>query len=101
MKKHGILLDMINDSITFSFGYYTYFEAFLFLISLKSKGTLLKSEGTETIPDIRQQNIFPNRILKSGSDENLVNFSRTPQKILNKTRRLINTSKWKRSIDKQ
>ena len=94
MKKHGILLDMINDSITFSPGYCTHLGAPLFPIPPKP-------EGTETIPEARQQDIFPNRILKRGSDENLDDFLRTPQKISNKKRRLINTSKQKQSMDKQ
>ena len=85
MKKHGILLDMINDSITFSPGYCTHLGAPLFPIPPKPK-------GTETIPEARQQDIFPNHILKRGSDENLDDFLRTPQKISNKKRRLINAS---------
>ena len=94
MKKHGILLDMINDSITFSPGYCTHLGAPLFPIPPKP-------EGTETIPEARQQDIFPNRILKRGSDENLDDFLRIPQKISNKKRRLINVSKRKQSMDKQ
>ena len=88
MKKYGILLDMINDSITFSPEYYMHLGAPLLPIPPKS-------EGTETIPKAKQQNIFPNRILKNGSDENLDDFLRTTQKISNKKRRLINASKQK------
>ena len=94
MKKHGILLDIINDFITFFSKYCTHLGAPLFPISLKL-------EGTETIPEARHQDIFPNRILKKGSDENLNDFLRTPQKISNKKRRLINASKQNRSMDKQ
>ena len=94
MKKHGILLDMINNSITFSPGYCTHLGAPLFPIPLKP-------EGMETIPEARQQDIFPNHILKRGSDENLDDFLRIPQKISNKKRRLINASKRKQSMDKR
>ena len=74
MKKHGILLNMINNSITFFPGYYTHLGAPLFPISPKL-------EGIERIPKARQQDIFPNRILKRGSDENLDNLLRTSAKI--------------------
>ena len=70
MKKYGILFDMINNPITFSPGYYIHFKALLFPISLKP-------EGTKTIPEARQQDIFPNCILKRGLDENLDTFLRT------------------------
>ena len=62
---------------------------------------LLKSKGIEIISKARQQDIFPNCILKRSSDKNLDEFLRTPQKISNKKRRLINASKWKQSIDKR
>ena len=94
MKKYGILLDMINDFITFSPGYCTHLGAPLFPIPPKPK-------GIETIPEARQQDIFPKRILKKGSDENLDDFLRIPQKISNKKRRLMNASKREQSMDKQ
>ena len=94
MKKHGILLDMINDFIIFSLGYYTHLGAPLFPIPPKP-------EGTEIIPKARQQDIFLNRILKRGLDENLDDFMKTPQKISNKKRRLISASKQKHNMDKQ
>ena len=88
MKKFGILLNIINDFITFSPGYCMHLGAPLFLISPKP-------EEIETIPKARQQDIFPNHILKKSSDENLDDFSRTLQKISNKKRWLINASKRK------
>ena len=72
MKKNRILLDMINDFITFSLGYCTHLGAPLFLIPSKP-------EGIETISEVRQQDIFLDCILKSGSDENLDDFSRISQ----------------------
>ena len=83
MKKHVILLDIINDSITFSPRYCTHLGAFLFPISPKP-------EGIETILEAKQQDIFPNRFLKKGPDKNLDDFLRIPQKNSNKKRRLIN-----------
>ena len=37
MKKYGVLLDMINESIKFSYGYCTYLKASLLPIPLKLK----------------------------------------------------------------
>ena len=79
MKKYRVLLDIINNSITFSPEYCMHLGALLSPIPLKS-------EGTETIPEARQQNISPNRILKKGLDDNLDNFLRTLQKISYKKR---------------
>lgn len=70
MKKHKVLLDLIKDSITFSLGYYMHLGVSLSPIPPKP-------EGTKTIPKIRQQDIFLNRILKKGLDENLDNFLKT------------------------
>lgn len=95
MKKHEVLLDMINDSIKFSQGYCTHLRALLSLISLKP------IEKTKTTPKARQKDIIPNRIPKRGSTKNLDNFLRTPKKILDKKRRLINTSKQKLAMQKQ
>ena len=94
IKKHEILLNIINDFIIFSLGYCMYLGVFLFPIPLKL-------EGTEIILEARKQDIFPNRILKRGSDENRDNFSRIPQKISNKKRWLIIAFKWKQNMDKQ
>lgn len=70
MKKRRVLLNMINDSITFSFEYYTFLEAFLSPISLKPK-------KTKTIVEVRQLDIISNRILEKSFDENLDDFLRT------------------------
>ena len=88
IKKYGVLLDIINDSIIFSPKYYTHLRTPLSLI-------LSKPKETKTILKARQQDIFPNRILKRGSDKNLDDFLRILQKITNKKRRLINASKRK------
>ena len=93
IKKHGVLFDMINDSIIFSLRYCTHLGAPLSPIPLKP-------EGIEIILEARQEDIFPNRILKRGLDENLDDFLRTSQKTSNKKRRLINVSKQKQNMDK-
>ena len=56
MKKHRILLDIINNSIIFSPEYCIYFGVFLFLISSKSK-------KIKIIFETKYKDIVPNRIL--------------------------------------
>ena len=58
---------MINDFIIFFPGYCIHLGVPLFPIPPKL-------EKTKTIPEARQQDIFPNLILKKGSDENLDDF---------------------------
>ncbi len=89
MKKHGVLLDIINDSITFSPGYSPHLGAPLFPIPFKLM------EVTKTIPEAIKEDIVPNRILKRGSAENLDNFLKTTEKISKKKRRLANASEIK------
>lgn len=69
MKKYGVLLNMINNFITFFPRYYIYLGALLSLLSLKPK-------EIKIILEVRQQDNFPNHIMKSDSDENLNNFLR-------------------------
>ncbi len=89
MKKHGVLLDIINDSITFSPEYSPHLGTPLFPISFKL------IEVTKTIPEAIEEDIVPNRILKRGSAENLDNFLKTTEKISKKKRRLANASEIK------
>lgn len=86
IKKHKVLLDMINTSITFFPGYYTHLGASLFLI-------LLKSKGTKSISETKHEDMISNYISKKGSNESFDNFLGKTQKLLNKKRRFINTSK--------
>ena len=86
MKKHGILLDMIKDCISFSPGYCSHLGA-----SLVSVPTIPTDE-TEIISIAIQQDILPNRILKRGSAERIDDFLKILEKISDKKRRLINTS---------
>lgn len=61
MMKHGVLLNMINNSIIFSFGYCIYLEIHLFPITPKS-------EEIKTIVQARQSDIILNCILESTFD---------------------------------
>lgn len=83
MKKHGVLLDMINNSIIFFLGYWTHF-------GIPLSPTPPKSKETRIISKAKYENIVLDQILKSGSNKNLNDFSRKIQKLSNKKRRLIN-----------
>ena len=96
MKKHGVLLNMINNSITFSPRFCTHLRTSLSPISPKP------IEETKEISETkRQQDITPNRILKRGSIKNLDSFLKTIEKIVKKRRRLANAFKQKSNIEKQ
>lgn len=82
MKKHGVLLDMVNNSITFFTKYCTHFGAFLFLISQHL-------EETEMMFKVKQEDIIPKRILKKRIDEKLDEFLNTIIKILRKKKCLL------------
>ena len=78
MKKHGVLLDMINNYISFSPGYYSHPKALLILVPI-----ILTAE-TEIIFMATQQDILPNRILKRGSADKINDFLKIPKKISKK-----------------
>lgn len=94
IKKHRVLLDMINNFIIFFLKYYSYFRIPLLPI-------LSKSEKTKTRVQARQSDIILNHILKKVSNENLDGFLKTIQKTLSKNKWLINASKQKQSLNKQ
>lgn len=94
MKKNGVLLDMINDSITFSPEYYTHPGAPSFLIL-----TML-SVNTKIISMATQKDVLPNRILKKGLAEKIDKFLKISEELSKKKRRLINASKRKTSMAK-
>ena len=96
MKKHGVLLDMIYDSITFSSGFCTHLGTSLSPIPPKP------IEETKEISEAKEQpDITPNRILKRGSIENLDGFLKTTEKIVRKKRRLAIAFKQKSNMGKQ
>ena len=67
MKKHEVLLDMINDSITFSSGYCMHLEVL-------SSSITLKQEGIQTTLKVNHKDLTPKRILQKSTDENLDDF---------------------------
>lgn len=85
---------MINNSIIFFLGYYTYFDALLSL-------TPPKLQKTKIISKAKYGDIIPNQILKRGFNKNLDDFLNIIQKLSNKKRQLINISKRKLSMSKQ
>lgn len=93
MKKHGVLLDMIKDSITVFLRYCIHVEVLLSPIFLKPK-------GSETVLEAKYEDMVSNCILKRGSDENLDNILSINQKLSNKKSQLINNSKRKSSMAK-
>ena len=95
MKKHGVLLDMIYNSITFSPGFYMHLKTSLFLIPSKPI-----EEIKEIFKAKRQQNITPNRILKRDSIENLDSLLKITEKIVRKKRWLAPAFKQKSNMGK-
>lgn len=79
MKKYRIILDIINNFITFALGYYMYFGYLLSLIPPKLKRIKIISKS-------KYENMVFNRILVKGLDENLGNFLSIIQKLSNKKR---------------
>ena len=78
MKKHGVLLDMINDCISFSLRYCSYPGAPLVPIST------IPTAETEIISMATQQNVLLNQILKKGSAEMIDDFLKISEKISKK-----------------
>ena len=68
MKKHRVLLDMINDCISFFLGYCSHPGAPLVLVPT------IPTAETEIISMATQQDVLPNRILKRGSAEKIDDF---------------------------
>ena len=94
MKKHGVLLDMINNPILFSPGYCLYPKAPLVPVPT------MPTDETKIISMATQQDVLPNQILKRGLAEKIDDFLKIPEKI-SKKRRLINASKRKLALQKQ
>ncbi len=92
MKKYGVLLDMINNCISLSFGYCSQPRVPLVLVPT------MPTAETEIISMATQQDILPNQILIRGSAENIDDFLKILEKISKKKRRLINASKRKLAL---
>ncbi len=78
IKKHGVLLDMINNCILFSLEYCSHLKVFLVPIPT------MPTAEIEIISIATQQNILPNQILKRGLAEKIDNFLKILEKISKK-----------------
>lgn len=88
VKKYSVLLNIINNSITFFSKYYTYFRAILLPIAQNL-------EGRKTMPKAKYKNIILKQILKRGTDEKSDDFWSIIIMISSKKKHLSNTSKQK------
>ncbi len=89
IKKHRVLLDIVNNFITFfPESYCIHLRAFL-------SSMPWNLERTEIISTTKQEDIILKQILKREIDEKLDDFSSTIIKILSKKRRLLNAFKRK------
>ena len=90
MKKHGVIIDMTNNSLAFWPGHCTHIGA----TSLLSPPSL----PTETAAVRIEEDITPRKMIKRGSKEDITDFLQTPNKLSSKKKRQINKSKRKASI---
>ena len=91
MKKHGVIIDMTNNSLAFWPGHCTHIGA----TSLLNPPSL----PTETAAITIEEDITPRKMIKRGSKEDMTDFLQTPNKLSSKKRRQINKSKRKASIE--
>ena len=90
MKKHGVIIDMTNNSLAFWPSHCIHIGA----ISLLSPSSL----PTETAVVTIEEDITPRKMIKRGSKKNMTDFLQTSNKLSSKKRRQINKSKRKASI---
>ena len=88
MKKHGVLLDIINNGISFFSRYCLHPEVPFVPIPTMPIAKI------EIISMATQQDDLPNQILKKDSIKKIDDFLEIPKK-MSKKRRLINASKRK------
>ncbi len=93
MKKHGVIIDMTNDSLAFWLGHCTHIGATSPII-LSSP-----SSSTETAVVRIKEAITPRKMIRRGSKEDMNDFLQTSDKLSGKKRRQINKSKRKASIE--
>ena len=96
MNKHKVLLDIINNSITFFLRFYIHLETSLSLILSKSIEEIKKIFKAK-----QQEDIISNRILKKSFVKNLDSFLKTIKKIVKKKNQLANAFKQKSNIGKE
>lgn len=94
MKKHGVLLDMINNFIIFLPRYYIHSRALLFPV------LTMPTIDNKIIPTATQKDLLSNQILKKGSTEKIDKFLKILEELSKKKRQLINIFKWKTSMAK-
>ncbi len=80
MKKYGVLLDMINDYLSFSPGYCSHPGVLLIPIPT------VPTAETDIISMATQQDVLPNLILKRGLAEKIDDFLKIPEKISEKNK---------------
>ena len=90
MKKHGVIIDMTNNSLAFWPGHCTHIRATspLSPLSLSTKTAAVRIE----------EDITARKMIKRGSKEDMTDFLQTPNKLSSKKRRQINKSMRKTSI---
>ena len=92
MKKHGVIIDMTNNSLAFWPGHCTYIEA-------TSPTTLSQPRLPMETAAVRIEKVVtPRKIIKKGSKKDITDFLQTPNKLSSKKRRQINQSKRKASL---
>ena len=94
IKKHGVIIDMINNSLVFWLGYYIYIGA-TFSTTLSQPKL-----PTETAVVRIKKDITLQKIINRGLKEDIINFLQMPNKLSSKKRRQINKSKRKTNIGK-
>ncbi len=92
MKKHGVIINMTNDSLAFWPGHYIQIGATSPII------LSLPSSPTETAVLRIEEAIIPQKMIKRGSKEDMTDFLQMLDKLSSKKRRQINKSKRKASI---
>ena len=79
MKKHGVIIDMTNNSLAFWPGHCTHIRA----ISLLSPPSLPTEIAAVTI----EEDITSRKMIKRGSKKDMTDFLQTPNKLSSKKRR--------------
>ena len=91
MKKHGVIIDMTNNSLAFWPGHCTHIGA----TSLLSPPSLPMETAAVSI----EKNIKSQKMITKGSKEDMTDFLQMPNKLSSKKRRQINKNKRKTSIE--
>ena len=94
MKKHGVIIDMTNNSLTFGLSHCTHIRAI-------SPTTLSQPRLSAEIAVVRiKKDIIPQKMIQNSSKEDIIDFLQMLNKLFSKKRRQINKSKRKISIGK-